>query len=58
MCTLPRTREESWTLRDDHASSWGYDEDEFGYRLRDLIDKKVIQSREIIFMEKKTNSDW
>ena len=29
----------------------GYSEDEFGYRLWDLIDKKVVRSRDIVFME-------
>ena len=36
----------------------GYGEDEFGYRLCDLIDKKVIKSRDIVFMEEKTIADW
>ena len=36
----------------------GYGKDEFGYRLWDLIDKKVIRSRDIIFMEEKTIVDW
>ena len=36
----------------------GYDEDEFDYRLWDLIDKKVIKSRDIVFMEEKTIADW
>ena len=36
----------------------GYSEDEFGYRLWDLIDKKVIRSRDIAFMEEKTIVDW
>ena len=31
----------------------GYGEDEFGYRLWDLIEKKVIRSRDIVFMEEK-----
>ena len=31
----------------------GYGEDEFGYRLWDLIDKKVIRSQYIVFMEEK-----
>ena len=28
----------------------GYGDDEFGYRVWDLVDKKVFQSRDIIFM--------
>ena len=35
-----------------------YSEDEFGYRMWDLLDKKVIRSRDIIFMEDKTIEDW
>ena len=36
----------------------GYDEDEFGYRLWDLIYKKVIRSQDIVIMEEKTIADW
>ena len=36
----------------------GYSEDEFGYRLWDLVDKKVVRSRDIVFMEDKTIEDW
>ena len=36
----------------------GYSEDEFGYRMWDLLDKKVIRSRDVIFMEDKTIEDW
>ena len=32
----------------------GYDDDEFGYRLWDIANKKVIRSRDIVFMEEKT----
>ena len=35
----------------------GYSEDEFGYILWDLIDKKVVRSRDIVFMENKTIED-
>ena len=33
-------------------------EDEFGYRLWDLLDKKVVSSRDIVFMEDKMIEDW
>ena len=36
----------------------GYGDDEFGYRVWDPVDKKVFQSRGIIFMEDKTLADW
>ena len=36
----------------------GYDDDEFGYRVWDLVDKKVFRSRDIVFMEHKTIADW
>ena len=36
----------------------GYSEDEFGYRLWDILDKKVVRSRDIVFMEDKTIKDW
>ena len=36
----------------------GYGEDDFGYRLWDLIDKKVIRSRDIVFMEEKMIANW
>ena len=32
----------------------GYAHEEFGYRLWDLIDKKIIQSRDVIFLEDQT----
>ena len=36
----------------------GYGDDEFGYRLWNLQEKKVIRSRDIVFMEEKTIADW
>ena len=36
----------------------GYSEDEFGYRRWDLVEKKVVRSRDIVFMEDKTIKDW
>ena len=36
----------------------GYGENEFNYRLSDLINKKVIRSRDIVFMEENTIADW
>ena len=36
----------------------GYDDDEFGYRVWDLVDKKVFRSQDIVFMEDKTIVDW
>ena len=36
----------------------GYSEDEFGYRLWDLVDKKVVRSRDVVFLEDKTIEDW
>ena len=35
----------------------GYDDDEFGYRLWNLAEKKVVRSRDIVFMEEKTIAD-
>ena len=35
----------------------GYSEDEFKYRLWDLFHKKVLRSRDIVFMEDKTFED-
>ena len=35
----------------------GYSEDKFGYRLWDLVDKKVVRIRDIVFMEDKTIED-
>ena len=35
-----------------------YADDEFGYRVCDLVDKKVFWSRDIIFIEDKTIADW
>ena len=36
----------------------GYGDNEFGYRLWNLEEKKVIRSRDIVFMEEKTIADW
>ena len=36
----------------------GYGDDEFGYRLWNLAEKEVIQSRDIVFMEEKTITNW
>ena len=36
----------------------GYSEDEFSYRLWDLVDKKVVRSQDIVFMEDKIIEDW
>ena len=35
----------------------GYSREEFGYRLWDLVDKKVVRSWDIVFMEDKTIED-
>ena len=35
----------------------GYSEDEFGYRLWDLVDKKVMRIRDVVFLEYKTIED-
>ena len=35
----------------------GYGDDEFGYRLWNLAEKKVIRSRDIVFMEEMTIAD-
>ena len=35
----------------------GYSKDEFGYRLWNLLDKKLVRSRDIMFMEEKTIED-
>ena len=36
----------------------GYSEDEFGYKMWDLLDKKVVGSRNIVFLEDKTIEKW
>ena len=36
----------------------GYSEKEFVYRMWDILYKKVVRSRDIIFMEDKTIEDW
>ena len=36
----------------------GYDEHEFGYWMWNLINKKVIRSRDIVFMEENIIVDW
>ena len=36
----------------------GYNDDEFGYRLWNLAEKKVIRRWDIVFMEEKTIIDW
>ena len=36
----------------------GYSEDEFSYRLWDLVDKKMVRSQDIVLMEDKTIEDW
>ena len=35
----------------------GYLEDKFGYRLWDLVNKKVVRSRDVVFLEDKTIED-
>ncbi|KAF3622351.1 putative triacylglycerol lipase 2-like [Capsicum annuum] len=35
----------------------GYDLDEFGYRLYNLVEKKLVRSRDIVFMENQTIED-
>ena len=35
----------------------GYGDDEFNYRLWNLVEKKVIQSRDVVFMEEKIIAD-
>ena len=35
-----------------------YDDEEFGYKLWDLTEKKMIRSRDIVFMKEKMIVDW
>jgi len=35
----------------------GYDHDEFGYRFYDLVEKKLVRSRDVIFVEDQTIED-
>ena len=45
---------EQWTKLDDKSVPCifiGYGDEEFGYRLWDLVKKKVIRSRDVIFRE-------
>ena len=35
----------------------GYSEDEFGYKLWDLVNKKVVRSRDVFFLEDKPIED-
>ena len=35
----------------------GYGQDEFGYRFYDFINKKLIRSRDAVFMENQTIQD-
>ena len=37
---------------------FGYGDDEFGYRLWNLAEKKVIRSKDIVFMEEKIIAYW
>ena len=46
-----------WTTNPTTCIFFGYSEDEFGYRLWNLLDKKVVRSRDIVFMEDKTIED-
>ena len=46
---------------DPKTNPWiflGYGDDEFGYRLWNLDQKKVIRSRDKVFMEAKTIANW
>ena len=36
----------------------GYSKDEFGYRQWDLLDKKVVRNRDIVFLEDNMIEDW
>ena len=47
-----------WTTNPTTCIFFGYSEDEFGYRLWNLLDKKVVRSHDIVFMEDKTIVDW
>ena len=35
----------------------GYEDEEFGYRLWDIVDKNVVRSQDIVFMEEMTIVD-
>ena len=54
---LQKLKGQSWIASPSHAYL-GYSVDEFGYMLWDLLDKNMVWSRDIVFMEVKTIEDW
>mgnify|MGYP000432718087 CR=1 FL=1 len=55
---VAKDQREKLDLKSRQCIFLGYDDDEFGYRLWNLPQKKVIRSRDIVFMEEKTIANW
>ena len=55
---IPRDERSKLDKKTKQCIFLGYSEDEFGYRLWDPIDRKVIRSRDVVFFEDQTIADF
>jgi len=53
---IPRDERSKLDKKTKQCIFLGYCKDEFGYRLWDLIDRKVIRSRDVVFFEDQTTA--
>mgnify|MGYP000067078227 CR=1 FL=1 len=55
---VAKDQREKLDLKSRQCIFLGYDDDEFGYRLWNLAEKKVTRNRDIVFIEEKTIVNW
>jgi len=55
---IPKDKRSKLDDKAKHCIFVGYAHEEFGYRLWDPIDKKIIQSRDVFFLEDQTIEDF
>ncbi|KAJ4721959.1 Retrovirus-related Pol polyprotein from transposon TNT 1-94 [Melia azedarach] len=55
---IPKDERSKLDVKTKQCIFLGYGQDEFGYRLYDPVNKKIIRSRDVVFMEDQTKADF
>ena len=57
LCDIPKYERSKLYVKTRQRVFVGYDQNEFGYRLYNPVEKKLIRSRDVVFMEDQTITD-
>ena len=57
LCDIPKYERSKLDVKTRQCVFVGYDQNEFGYRLYNPVEKKLIRSRDVEFMEDQTITD-